>query len=237
METKTLILIVLIAAIVIGAGIYFNVGKTVVSAQGVSSIKASPDIVAVNFNVQVINESSEEAKNQMSEIVEKLETSLEDIVDKKDIQTSNLNIYPNYDWSDGKQKITGYTARQDITVETTKLDKVGKIVDKGVDAGALVSYINFQLSNKREEEFKVTALEDASKDAKVKAEAIAKGLGKRLGGVVSVASSDFNYYPYPYYQATGAMAESNVKAREAAVNIQPKDLEVTANVQVTYRIW
>lgn len=237
METKTLILIGLIAAILIVAGVYLGVGKATVSQQGYASEEVMPDNVAVYFNVQVIDDSAEVAKNKMSEIVLNLEDSLTDVVDEDEIQTSGLNVYPNYDWNDGNQKITGYTASQQITVKTDKIDKTGKIVDKGVDAGALVNWINFELSDAKESEVKARVLEIAAKDAKTKAEALARGSGKRLGGLVSISSQDFNYYPYRYFEAAGDMAASNVKAQVAVVNINPQKLEVSANVQAVYRIW
>ena len=237
METKTLVLIGLIAAILIVAGVYMGIGKATVSQQGYANEEVMPDTVAVYFNVQVINESAEIAKNKMSEIVVNLEDSLTDVVDEDEIQTSGLNVYPNYDWSDGNQKITGYTASQQITVKTDKIDKTGKIVDKGVNAGALVNGINFELSAAKESEVKARVLEIAAKDAKTKAEALARGSGKRIGGLVSISSQDFNYYPYRYFEAGGDMVASNAKAQEAAVNINPQKLEVSANVQVVYRIW
>ncbi|MEK6820289.1 MAG: SIMPL domain-containing protein [Nanoarchaeota archaeon] len=233
MDTKTLVLIGLIAGILIVGGVYFGFGKKTVSAQGLSTIEIEPDLVAVYFNAQVINKSAEAAKNEVADIVSKLESSLLDIVDEEDITTESFNIYPNYDYEHGG-KITGYTASQSIVVKTDRIDKTGRIVDNGVDAGALVSWINFEMSNEHEEQVKAEALEKAAADSKSKAEAIARGLGKRLGGVIEVKTDYFNYYPLRYWEAEAA---GGVSVKEAAVNIRPKDLEVSASVQVTYRIW
>ena len=97
------------------------------------------------------------------------------------------------------------------------------------------SGINFELSPQKQSEYKTQALEQASADAKSKASATAAGLGKKLGRLVSVESQDFNYGPVVYY----AKAESSsgaADAREAALQINPTDLNVYANVGVTYTI-
>ena len=235
METKTLVLVGLIIGIIIIAGIYSGLGRTIVSAQGVSSIEVSPDIAAIYFNVQVINDSAESAKDEVARIVAELEDSLLDVVDENEITTTSFNIYPNYVYSGRGNEIKGYVASQSIEVRTERIDKVARIVDKGVDAGALVSWINFELSNEHEQEVKAEALTKAAEDGKNKASAIAKGLGKRLGRLVSVETSNFNYYPYRYYEAS--MEAGGVDVKQAALNINPKDLDVSASVEVVYGIW
>jgi len=233
METKTLILIGLIAGILIIAGIYIGVGKTTISAQGNSVIEVEPDIVGVYFNVQIIDDSAEDAKNQVATIVAELRDNLLYVVDEDEISTTSFNIRPNYNWRNGNREIDGYTATQNIEVKTERISKTGRIVDIGVNAGALVNWINFELSEEHESEVKAQALAKAAEDAKMKAEAIAKGLGKRLGGLVQVTTNDFNYYPYRLYEK-GLTAGS---VEEAIVDISPKDLEVRAYVGAVYQIW
>ncbi len=233
METKTLILIALIAGILIVAGIYFGLGKTTISSQGQAQVKVEPDLLGVYFSVEYKDASAETAKNKIAETVATLKDSLLDVVDEKEITTQSFSVSPNYVWDGRKQVQDGYIARQEIIVKTERIDKAGRIVDKGVDAGALVNWINFELSQEAENEAKVKALEQASKDAKTKADATVKGLGKRLGGVVSVNTDDYYYQPYRYWDV--AVAETSVK--QAAVDITPADLEISAGVSVVYRVW
>ena len=120
-----------------------------------------------------------------------------------------------------------------LTLDNWKFDNAGKMVDAVVDSGALVSYINFELSLEKQNEYKKTVLADAARDAKSKAEALASGFGKRVGKLVSVSSSDYNYAPYRLY----AMAEGiAADAKQAATNLPSKTLEVTATVSARYEI-
>ncbi len=233
METKTLILVALIAGILIVAGIYFGLGRTTVTSQGQSQIKVEPDLLGVYFSVEYKDASAEVAKNKLADTVSALKNSLLDVVDEKEITTQSFSVQPNYIWNGRTQTQDGYIARQEITVKTTRIDKAGRIVDKGVDAGALVNWINFELSQEKQNEAKAQALEQASLDAKTKAEATVKGLGKRLGGVVSINANDYQYYPYRLYEN----GVSTTDAKQAAVDINPQDLEVSASVSVVYRVW
>ena len=86
-----------------------------------------------------------------------------------------------------------------VKVKLNEYNFVGNVVDEAVDNGALISYINFELSPESESKLKAQAIESATKDAKVKAEAVAKGSGKRIGKLMQVTTSNYNYMPYNYY--------------------------------------
>ena len=236
MDNKVIISALIIAIILIGGYIAFNTTAAVVTAQGDSVIEAKPDKVSVNINIEAKSDTAQKAKDMHDKILDDLTIALLKMdIDKDEIKTINFNIYPEYDWSGGTQKQKGYIATEQIVVETSNFDRVAGIVDASVGAGALVSYINFELSEEKQNEYKTSALEAAGKDAKNKAEATARGLGKNLGSLVSVKSQDFNYGPVVYFEAKGGAA-STAEARDAAVNIAPRDIEVRATIQVEYKL-
>lgn len=209
-------------------------GKTI-SVTGNSELKVMPDKVAINIMIQTRNISADAAKNQNSAISEKVLAALGNLnLSGNSLQTENYNIYQEYDWSDGTQKFIGYVATNYVSVNTDSFDILGKIVDYSVDAGALVNYINFDLSTQKTMEYQTTALAEASKDAKNKAESIATGLGNTLGDIVSVSASQYNYNVIPLY--TGAEGGAASDAKAAVTNISPKELTVYGTVTVTYAL-
>lgn len=213
-------------------------GNTI-SATGNSEIKVDPDLVTLYLTIETRNSSAEIAKDENSEITQNVLTSLENIqVPNDEIQTLNYNIYPEYDWSKDRQEMIGYIATNTILIENEDFDNIGKIIDAAVDNGALVNSINFALSNDKLNEYKAQALEKASQDSKTKAQAIASGLDKKLGKLVSVSTSDYDYMPYPLYERADTVSsdEGFAQAKEAAVNINPTELEVRATVSATYKI-
>ena len=235
MKEKYIVAIIVIAVVLVGGYLYFS-SQPIVSAQGFSSLNVEPDKVSVYLNIETRGATAQEVKDKNAEISDKvLDEMIKLGFERKEIQTLNYNIYPDYDWTSGTQKQRGYIASQQIIVKTNNFDKVAQVVDKSVDAGALVSSINFELSDEKQNSYKAQALEEASKDAEKKAESTAAGLGKKLGRLVSVSSQDF-YYPGPIAYYARAEGDSGAIAEKAAVNIAPSDIEVTASVSVQYKL-
>lgn len=235
MDNKIIIGIVVLGLILAGGYLFYTSGAEV-SAQGQSTITVVPDTASVYLNLESKTDTAQEAKDNLNTINDKVLTELLKIgIERKDIQTLNYNIYPNYDYSNGNNKINGYIASQQLIIKTSNFDKVASIVDKSVDAGALVSSINFELSPAKEGEYKAQALKEASADGRMKAESTAQGLGKSLGRLVSVNSEQFNYPGPMMYYARGEVGTA-ADAKKAAVNIAPNDIQVTASVEVRYKL-
>ena len=236
----TLIIVsAVILLVLIGIIIYFQIKPSqTVNVDGLAEIKAVPDKVAIYFNVMTEGKTSKEANNKNAEIINNAITELVKLgFERKEITTENFNIYPQYDYRNGKSEIIGYQATHTLKVEfsTEKTEKIGQAIDAGVDAGAGISYINFELSLDKQNEYKKLALEQATKDARAKAEGIASGLGKSVGRVVSIASSDFGYYPWPIYRSESGVGMVE-EAKAATTNIQPGEQTISARVSVVYAL-
>jgi len=231
--------VILIVVIGINSFSQFNPRNTI-TAQGFSEIDVMPDLVTVYFNVETSGDTATEVKDANAEIVDNLIVELIKIGFSRDeIQTSNFNVYPDYEWNNGRRTEKGYKATHNLKVEmsTDESGKIGDVIDAGVDSGALLSYINFELSTELQNTYKAQALEQASQDARIKAESVAKGLDKSLGSLVSVSTSDFNYYPWRAYSMEDSSVGATVEeAKLAATNIQPSEQTVSASVSVVYKI-
>lgn len=241
METGVKITVIIVSAIIllalIGVAVYFQIKPSqTINVNGVSEVKAMPDRVAIYFNVQTEGETSKEANDKNAEIVDNAITSLVRLgFERKEITTENFNIYAKYSWNKGKREIIGYQVSHTLKVEfsTEKVDKIGEAIDAGVDVGTGISYINFELSQEKQNKYKTEALEKATEDARIKAEGIASGLGKKIGRVVSVSSSEFSYYPWRLYEESGGGV---AMAKEAVTNIQPGEQDITGRVSVVYAL-
>lgn len=205
-----------------------------ISVTGNAQMQVAPDRVVVYAQVLTRSrDSAEEAKNLNSQLSDAVMAALLKAgVNRSDIETSSFSVYPEYDWiQDQGQVLKGYAASNSMKITIADFENAGKIVDAVVNNGGLISYINYELSTQKMNEYKAQALADASKDAKTKAESIAAGLGRSLGEVVSVSASDYNYYPYPIYRA-----EAGADLKQVSTNLPSAKLDVTATVSVTYKI-
>jgi uncharacterized protein YggE len=238
------------AMIIIGVLIVFLAGayiysesspaKETIQSTGYSTIKVVPDTVSIYFNVQTNGTTAKEAKDANEVIVDAMTSVLiEKGIEKNKIETMNLNVYEDFDWtysSYSPKKISkGFVATHSIRVvlPTNSSDKIGDVLDGGIDSGAMLSYINFELSQPLENQYKAQALKLAAEDAKVKAESTASGVGAKLGKVVSVSTSDFRYTPWMAYDNSGG---AMVKAEEVSSSIQPSEHEINAQVTVVYKL-
>lgn len=212
--------------------------KDTVNVEGTSTISVSPDLLTVYFNAETTGDTATKAKDKNTEITNKLITSLVLLgFEEKEVFTENYNVYPNYEWINNKRIQKGYKVVHSLKIEMSseEVDKLGEIIDAGVGAGANINYINFELSQELQSEYKAKAIELAAKDARVKAEAVAIGFNKKVGKLVNVQVSDFNYYPWVAFSGGEVMEDVGV-VKEAVANIQPSERDVSARVSATYKI-
>lgn len=232
------ILIVSLVALITLRGV--TSGENTVNVQGIATVKAMPDLITVYFNVETKAETSIEAKNDNSEILNRLiDALIAQDFERKDIVTENFNIYQDYEWTDEGRKDKGFKATHSVKVELSidEEDKIGPVIDAGVNAGALISYINFELTQESQNKYKAEAMKLAAEDARIKAESVALGFGKNVGKLVNVQVNDFGYSPWNVYSAKGmGIAEDAVMAQEAASNIQVGDKEISATISATFKL-
>lgn len=202
-----------------------------VSGEGKTYIKA--DVATVNVSV-----TSEAGPDNLSEIQDRNSKSVNSIigyvksqgVKEEDIKTVNYSIYPRYNYSQSGQQFLGYTVRQDVQIKMRDLSKVGTILNGAVQNGANeVSGLTFTVDDplKPSEE----ARADAIKDAKTKAEKLAKDLGVKLVRLSNYSESAGGQ-PVPLYYDVGGYGKGGGQAPE----IQVGQNEVRSMVTLTYEI-
>jgi len=237
MKTKNLISILITIVLIVILILYFinsKIEKTTLNVSGTSKIDALADEVSVYVGIETLKDTAELSKSENSVISERvLKELVYSGIDKNEIETSSYNIYPEYNWDNGKQELKGYKTSNILKIKTKDFGKIGKIVDVSIDNGAtLIQSINFELSQEKQNEIKQEAISKASEDAREKAEATAQGLNAKLGKVKQVSISDYNYRPYPYY-----LAETSGDLKQAtSTEILPGKLEVNAIVNVVFEL-
>ena len=241
--------IIITLIIVIGAIVVFGMGFSsfgeqslddTISVTGQSTLKINPDRAVIYFNVQTRDSDSKEASQLNAEMTEStIEELLKAGFSREDIKTENFNMYQEYDWQGNTNK-GKYVVSHDIklSISTDEPEKIGRAVDSGVSGGATVRYINFELSPDKLSALKAEALKLAAGDAKLKADAIASGIGKKVGKVVSISDNEFGYPIWNVYEARagGAVADNSAEAKQAVTSIQPGEREHTSQVTVVYKI-
>jgi len=239
----------IIVAIIVVFGVFaslsiFNpegsVEAKIISTQGYAKEFFEPDEASVVIKIEQRNDSADIAKNQTAVIIKKVIDALLDLgINEDDIETLSYNVNQNYIWVNNTKVYTDYTSICTIKVITKDFDKIGSIIDKSVESGALINNIDFQISNEKINDYKAIVMGKAALDARNKAESVIGSLGHSVGDVESV-SFNYVYNPFRFWTyGTGitdkVFIDDNYKFTPPT-EIQPKELSVTAELFVDFQI-
>jgi uncharacterized protein YggE len=158
----------------------------VVRATGTASLSVKPDQVKVNVGVVTTGATAQEAAQTNATQVDSVLNALKQILGSSgDIKTVSYSLTPNYRYPQGQAPVlTGYTASNNVDVTSGDLSVIGRIIDAAGQAGANnVQGLRFAI--KDEEPVREQVLGMAAKQARAHAQAIAAGLGARVGAVLS----------------------------------------------------
>jgi uncharacterized protein len=148
----------------------------------------------------------------------------------RDIQTSSINLYPDYrqDPQGNNPQIIGYRASNEVTVKFRDIAATGKILDALVAQGA--NQINGPMLGIDQPE---AALDEARTkalaNARTRAELYARALGKRVGRILWISEGGGSYGgPVPLMRMSGDAAQST--------SIDPGEQTLAVSLSVTFEL-
>jgi uncharacterized protein YggE len=199
-----------------------------------ASIESAPDMATVNTGVQTRSMSAKDAMAQNATAMDKLIAALlKGGVARQDIQTSGINLSPQYDYSnrtDGQPpRFVGYEASNQLTVKVRKLDKAGELVDAMVTAGATnINGPAFGITDpaKLLDEARLKALKTAQERATLYAQAA----GYRSAKLISVSEGGGYAPPMPM------MAMRMEAASAPDTKIEPGRISTSISLSVQYML-
>ncbi len=210
------------------------------SVSGEGKIVVVPDIARFTFSV--ITEGGMGVSDLQLTNTTKTNKVLEFLkskeIDAKDIKTEGYSLSPRYQYfschKDGvcpPPEIIGYSVSQTVSVKIRDFKKIGEILSGAVANGAnSVSDLSFTVDDLVTVESQ--ARTEAIKQAKEKAEAIAKGGNFRIGKLLSIQEGGF-YAPMEMEKGYGIGGGGAVSASPA---IEPGSQEVTVNMTLSFEI-
>ena len=213
-----------------------------VSAEG--KIRVPPDKAVIRFAVETAGESLETVQEQNRKKIGQILDRLQELgIEEKHMQTSSLNVTPQYPPRPRRQpgepslpevpKIIGYTVNHSLMVEVHKLDGIGRVVDAALKAGAnRFSQITWALKDDRPAQLK--ALGVAAHNARGKAKALAEALGVKLEGLLEVSEGGTPVLPRRHQLAAPRM--SMAMAESSDVPLSPGELAVRSTVTLVYEL-
>jgi uncharacterized protein YggE len=202
---------------------------TRVMVAGDSIVQAQPDTAILTISVVTQGRRAIDAQQENAAKTDAVVRALKAAAGTgAEVKTSGYSLQPMRVYKEGQPPtITGYEARNSVTVTTGDLNKLGSIIDASAQAGSNeVSGIAFTLRQDRQA--KDQALSEATREAMSKARVIAVALNGRVVRIVEVQEEGFQQRPPQPLQAEAFM----VKRDSVATPIEIGSMDITSRVQL-----
>ena len=232
------IAIALILAIAVGGGLVkVGAGFAARSANGITvtgsaKTSATADNVVWTLNVSLARQTVSEAVTKVGNDVAVVSAYLTDGgIPANELTLGSVSTYANEQYVNGNStgKIINYRASRDVVVRSKDVDLIAKLaqgIGTILQAGVSVNNYGPQYYLSTLPKLRPQLLEEAMQDAKIRAEAITKAVGGKVGGVQSVRSGVF--------QVT--TPDSTMTQDIGAYDTSSIEKTVTSTVSVTFDV-
>lgn len=204
-----------------------------ISLSGHGEMRMAPDMAFVTTGVLSQGVTAADALAANTAAMNALFAALTGAgIAEKDVQTSNFFVQPRYNFQDGKApELIGYDVSNTVTVIVRKIGDLGPLLDKVVQAGSnQINGIGFEVSKPDAalDEARKLATADATRKAKIYAEAMGVGLGR----VMSISEGVNDQPPMPMARSKVMMAD----AAAAPVPVAAGEQTLSVDVNITWEI-
>ncbi len=205
---------------------------TTVTVSGDARVTAKPDTATVLISVVTQNKNATEAQQQNAGQTTAVINALKSAAGSgAEIETSGYSLVPQRVYKENQPPtITGYEARNSITVTLKDLNRVGAVIDAATRAGANnIDGVSFSLRQDRDARGR--ALANATREAIGKANILAQALGGRVVKITAVQEGGTSPRPPVIYARQEALA-----SQTADTPIEIGTLEINSQVQLVAEV-
>ena len=201
--------------------------QTRITVGGDAIVQAQPDTAILTISVVTQGKRAIDAQQDNATKTAAVVAALKAAAGTgAEIKTSGYTLQPMRVYRENQPPtISGYEARNSVTLTTSELAKLGNIIDAASQAGSNdISGVSFTL--RKDRPARDQALQEATKEALSKAQVMAQALGGRVVSIAEVQEEGFQRPPQPIYQAEAFMAK-----RDAATTpVEIGSLDITSRV-------
>ena len=205
---------------------------TTLSLSAYGETRIAPDMATITLGVTTDGPTAAGAlQSNAAKMTQVIAALRRGGVAERDIQTSGLNINPQYVYVENQPPVvTGYQANNSVTVRFRDIAKSGAILDALVGAGA--NQINGPtLTIDKPESAQDEARTDAIKTARTRAELYARAAGLTVKRIVAISETSTMSGPQPMPYVRAQMADASAKSE-----VVPGEQDVGVTVSVTFEL-
>ncbi len=232
---KLVILTLLLALLLPAAAPALAEDAAVIRVTGNASVSLAADYATLQIGVNTRSASVAEAQQENARLMQAVIAAIQQAgIGEKDVNTCQFNVFSTYDVkydAEGNEiHLNYYQVENMLAVTVRELDRVGKVLDAAMAAGANTTY-GIQFSSTQENEAYQKALTRAYQDAESKARVLSEAAGKTLDRLILVDASQGNY---SYGLRNVYSAKEDAAAESTA--ILSGDVSVSAVVMLEYEL-
>jgi uncharacterized protein len=203
-------------------------GKSI-SVRGVGTASATPNQATLTIGVETVSTTAQAAlRDNSSKAAELIKVLKASGVEDKNMQTSQLSIFPRFD--EKGTKVVGYQVSNTVTATVKDIAKVGPVIDAAsVVAGDAIRMQNLSFGLSDDAAAMKVARTKAVENAKVEAEQLAAAAGVKLGALRVINSSS-------RVDAQVLNQFGRETAADSGSAIQPGSADVTAEVDLIFEL-
>jgi uncharacterized protein YggE len=209
-----------------------------ITVKGEGHVRVEPDEAQLWLRLTRLESSSEKALREVAKRSEALQRELDELeVPAADRSMLGVAVNEETEWRKDRKVHKGFRASTVVRLRLTDPDLISRLITRATaEADAEVDGLRWRVS--RENEVRRDACRRAAEDARHRAAAYAEGLGVPLGPVERVVETGARAAPRHRaetmdlaYSRSGAPA-----AAEPEVDVHPGEQEISASVDVTFRL-
>jgi uncharacterized protein YggE len=197
-------------------------------AQGEATIRRAADVGWVQIAVEARGTTPDAARSAAASAMTSVMGVLQKALPADAVRTSRFTVQPEMEYPNNTPKVRDYVARNQVEARVDDLATLPAVLDASLSSGATsVAGLRFDLKN--HDDVEREALQLAVQDAMGRAEAIASGAKRTLGGILRLTeqrSSPGSIQPMAFAARAGA----------PPTPVAPGEVEIRASVSLTVAI-
>ena len=202
-----------------------------ITVDGEGMASAAADRASFSINVSTLDESVSLAESKAAMAVNKVLSVIANLPhDEGKLNSSSINIRPEYRWNRAQEKqvFIGYRVDRVVSFELTDISDLGDSIQRlsETEVATMPSPVLRSSARAKAED---EALTNAVSAAKRRAEVIAAAAGQKIVGLESIQSTRFGHQAPPV-----ALMRTESAMDANAASYQPGNLSYTANVVAVF---
>lgn len=208
-----------------------------IAVSGMAEQEVAPDMAYIDVGINVRADDAETARTQEAQIASQIRRALLGLaITDNDLQNTSYYLYQEYKVDrNGVRTADKYVLDSSIKVTVKDLDKLSRVIDNVVEAGATnISNITYALSTQNiiQRQLLATAVENARDKAAV----VANAGSRTLGNMLSADINSFDGGTIVAYGANKLRSTTNLAEDGVATKLSPGKIKLNARVQVVFSL-